>query len=263
MKIRQLLILASLISLLCAPANLEAASIQVTIDGQSVNVPLRYEYYANRIGGWYEVVPNQGDAFVWETSEGGITLRNTELHPDPTLIFASVALDFGAPSSFSYTFTMPLAPTVSNPSFVSDSFAGSVTNGATAGGVTVTALPPVDASIPVDGDGVTEMQVYTLSDDGGTTWKNVGLDVGTTEVIPLDSFLSAPTTSYNLGPIPTIPHAVGMPWTHMRADITFRLSGGGDVFTFNGAKVLVPEPSTILGALLLIGMSICRRPSAH
>jgi hypothetical protein len=174
-----------------------------------------------------------------------------------------VALDFGAPSTFSYTFILPLAPLVSNPSTVSDSFSGSVTNGMTAGGVTVTALAP-PAGIPEDADGITEMQVYTLSDDGGSTWKNVGLDVGTTEVVsPLGSFASAPTTAYNLGPIATIPHAPNMPWTHMRADVNFRLTGGGDVFTFNGAKVLVPEPGTLLGALLLISVSYCRRPSAR
>jgi hypothetical protein len=65
---------------------------------------------------------------------------------------------------------MPLAPTFPNPSRVFDAFCGSVTNGPT-GGVSVTAEPP-PLGIPVDADGITVMQVYTLSDDSGLTWKN-------------------------------------------------------------------------------------------
>jgi hypothetical protein len=123
-----------------------------------------------------------------------------------------------------------------------------VTNGSAAGGVTVTAVaPPV--GIPVDGDGVAEIQVFTLSDDGGVTWKNVGLDAGPTTFTPLGSFASGFYGAYNQGFIPTI---AGGPWTHMRADVNFMLSGGGDIFTFNGAKVLVPEPGTLMLSLLAI-----------
>jgi hypothetical protein len=41
----------------------------------------------------------------------------------------------------------------------------------------------------------------------------------------------------------------------MRADVNFRLTGGGDIFTFNGAKLLVPEPGTL--GLLLVALAMC------
>jgi hypothetical protein len=125
-----------------------------------------------------------------------------------------------------------------------------VTNAA-GGGVTVTALPP-PAGMPVDGDRFTEVEVYTLSDDGGLTWKNVGLDLMPTTVVPLPVGNSGLTGDFNEGPIPTI---AGGPWTHMRADVNFSLTGGGDIFTFNGAKTLVPEPGTL--ALLVLSLGVC------
>jgi hypothetical protein len=68
--------------------------------------------------------------------------------------------------------------------------------------------------------------------------------------VPLPVGGSGLTGDFNEGPIPTI---AGGPWTHMRADINFRLSGGGDIFTFNGAKILVPEPGAIVLVLLSFG----------
>jgi hypothetical protein len=264
MKSWQLPIAVVVMSLLSTSGKLEAASIRVTIDNESVDVPLHYEYYPDRPGGYYEIGEYENQPFDWATSEGRITLGGT-LDPDPSLIFGSVAFDFGAPSIFGYTFILPLLPNVSNPSFVSDSFSGSVTNGPNPqpdGGVTVTALAP-PAIIPVDGDGITEMQVYTLSDDGMATWKNVGLDVGLTEFVPLPPFNSGLTATYNEGPIATIPHVPAGAWTHMRADINFGLSGGGDIFTFNGAKILVPEPSTLILAAMFVGAFYCRRLSVR
>lgn len=262
-----------LASVVCTLASVEAATLQVNIDDQTRDVPLRYVEDFGTVnvpdlgrsvllgaGGGYYVIGNEdGVPWSWQTAEGKITIGGS-LDPDPSLLFGSVAFDFGAPSSFGFTFILPLAPTVSNPSNVSDSFSGSVTNGPfpqADAGVTVTALAPPPA-IPVDGDGITEMQVFTLSDDGGLTWKNVGLDVGVTESIPLAPSSSGLTSTYNMGPISTI---AGGPWTHMRADINFRLSGGGDIFTFNGAKILIPEPSAVLLALTCLGALQLRRRS--
>jgi hypothetical protein len=264
MKKWTLLTAVFLMAVLCTIANLKAATatLTVSIDGASVDVPLRYEYYTNRPGGYYEINHYGDEDWEWTTPAGdSISFSNARLDPDPSLVFGSVAFDFGTPSTFSYTFTLPLAPLFSNPSVVSDSFSGSVTNGTASGGVTVTALPPapVDlATIPVDGDGDVEMQVYTLSDDFGVTWKNVGLDLGETETVsPLAPFEAGLTTAYSEGPIPTI---AGGPWTHMRADINFGLSGGGDSFAFSGIKILSPEPSTLLLALLMFFGAIAINP---
>lgn len=227
----------------CAVANLHAATITVSIDNDSTSVPVR-EVTKNNGGTLFVIGDVEDEAFIFETANGRIVLGGS-LDPDPAIQFVGAAFDFGAPSSFGFTFILPLAPPFSNPSFVFDSFSGSVTNGPAPGGVTVTALAP-PPGVPDDGDGVVEMQVFTLSDDGGATWKNVGLDNGPSAFIPLGAFNSGLYGMFNQGPIATI---AGGPWTHMRADINFMLSGGNDVFTFNGAKVLVPEPGTLFMAL--------------
>jgi hypothetical protein len=165
------------------------------------------------------------------------------------ITFGAAVTDFGAASPFSFMFVLPLAPQVTNPSTVEDSFSGSVTN-AGGPGVTVTALAP-PAGIPVDGDGITEVEVYTLSDDNGATWKNVGLDLMPTSTPPLAGG-SGVIGPFSEGPIATI---AGGPWTHMRADVNFMLTGGGDIFTFGGSKILVPEPGTL--ALLLLCVGLC------
>jgi hypothetical protein len=256
MKARQFPLLVALVSAYFTAANVEAASISVSIDGASVNVPVQQGIKPN--GQPIFFINTEEEPFVYETANGRVILGGA-LDPDPSIIFGGLAFDFGAPSIFGLTFVLPLAPTVSNPSFVRDSFSGSVTNGPPPqldGGVTVTALPPL-AGVPVDADGITEMEVYTLSDDGGVTWKNVGLDLGPSATIPLAPIASGLYPAFNAGPIATIP---GGPWTHMRADVSFMLSGGGDIFTFNGAKILVPEPGTLMLAVLaVVAVCGCRR----
>jgi hypothetical protein len=234
-------------------------AISIAIDDERItDIPCYWQPTSDGYGGQWVVGTPEYPDFDWETTnpDGGSVELEGMFDPDPSLGFGIAVIDAGAPSNFSFSFVMPLAPLVNNPSFVFDSLSGSVVNGAAAGNVTVTALaPPV--GIPVDGDGVTELQVYTLSDDGGVTWKNVGLDAGLTTVIPLGSFNAGPYGAYNQGPIPTI---AGGPWTHMRADLNFRLSGGNDSLTLTGSKDLVPEPSTALVALLtLAGFAYSRR----
>jgi hypothetical protein len=216
-----------------------------------------YESYDSQGNEVWKIGYSQYDkGYTWETPEGKVKLKGY-FDPDPMMLIGGAIIDFGTPSNFSFNYIMPIVP-INNPSKVSDSFSGSVTNAAGAG-VTVTALaPPV--GIPVDGDGITEIEVYTLSDDNMATWKNVGLDLMPTTVVPLPVGGSALTPSFSEGPIPTV---AGGPWTHMRADVNFRLSGGGDIFTFNGAKILVPEPGSLLLALLcLVGCGVWRTRSA-
>jgi hypothetical protein len=255
MKKWQLLSSIVLALSVCLAGNVQAALISVTVDGESADVPVHTVPRPDGTGDMFMIGEEGSDSYTFNASGGSISLGGA-LDPDPILSFGSVAFDFGAPSVFGFTFILPLAPVYPNPSVVLDSFSGSVTNGQVAGGVTVTALPP-PAGIPVDGDGITEMQVYTLSDDGGLTWKNVGLDNGPSKFVPLAAFASGLYGDFNLGPIPTI---AGGPWTHMRADVSFGLSGGGDIFSFNGAKILVPEPGTLALATVLLGcLGYCGR----
>jgi hypothetical protein len=243
MRYTLLLIAVIAIVAISFPAVMHAASISITVDGQAVGKPVDLEWVPTDDGGVYLIEP-----YEWRNAESEIKIHGGVLDPDPVISFANSVIDFGAPSSFSFSIVMPLSPVVTNPTTVFDSLTGTVTNGNADAGVTVTALaPPV--GIPEDGDGITELQVFTLSDDGGATWQNVGLDAGPTTVVAVPQFNSAPYGTYNQGPIPTI---AGGPWTHMRADMNFRLSGGGDVFSFGGNKVLVPEPSTAAMAMLLM-----------
>ncbi|MCI0334288.1 MAG: hypothetical protein L0228_13800 [Planctomycetes bacterium] len=256
MKNWQLLISVVAVFVISISTNVRAASIVVSIDGVSQEAPT----FTDPDTGFIVVGTPTDPRFVMQSPAGDRLEVGGYFDPDPFIIFSGAVIDAGAPSTFGYTYILPLAPTISNPSVVLDSLSGSVTNGAAPGGVTVTAVAP-PAGIPVDGDGVAEIQVFTLSDDGGVTYKNVKLDSGPTTTTPLDSFDSGGYGVYNQGPIATI---AGGPWTHMRADINFMLSGGGDAFSFNGAKAFgppgsIPEPGTLLLALLSFGAAcVCR-----
>jgi hypothetical protein len=237
-------------------ASIEMSIVTTTETGTTTYTapcPL-YETYSDGREVWKIGYSPDDEGYTWPTPEGEVSLRGI-LDPDPMINIAGGAIDFGAPSNFGFIFLLPLSPDFSNPSIVKDSFSGSVTNAA-GPGVTVTALAP-PAGIPVDADGITEIEVYTLSDDDQFSWQNVGLDLMPTTVVPLGIGASGNTPSFNEGPIATI---AGGPWTDMRADINFRLSGGGDLFTFNGAKILVPEPGTLVLALLSsAGIRLLRR----
>jgi hypothetical protein len=239
MKRWQLLLAVVFALTFCLQFGVHAATLTVSIHNEApVPVPVHFA------GGEWRVGAPGNEVFTHQTAQGRIQLVGA-LDPDPTINFGAAVTDFGAASPFSFTFILPLA---AQGSVVKDSFSGSVTNAA-GSGVTVTALAP-PAGIPVDGDGITEVEVYTLSDDGGVSWKNVGLDLMPTTVVPLPVGDSGLTGAFNEGPIPVI---AGGPWTHMRADVNFSLTGGGDIFTFNGSKHLVPEPSAL--ALLLVSLA--------
>jgi hypothetical protein len=266
MKRWQILIALTAIFASRFSSNVQAAVISTDVatltgsietDGHVEQIPYIDCYFDSTDGLWHIGSPGY-EEFEYQTADGDEIELSGLMDPDPVLSFGLTATDAGAPSNFSFSFVLPLVPTISNPSHVFDSLSGGVTNGPAAGNVTVTALLP-PAGIPQDGDGNTEVQVFTLSDDGGVTWKNVGLDAGLTTVVPLAGGASGPYGVYNQGPIPTI---AGGPWTHMRADINFRLSGGGDTLTLNGAKVIVPEPGTVGLALVALGTLGPRRKRA-
>jgi hypothetical protein len=263
MKSWQLLTAVFAIILLSNQSSLEATPIvKVAIDGVEANVATTWDPDARGQGQGAYII----EGFSWQSSnssgDGGRINLSGFLDPDPTLLFAGAVVDFGSPSNFSFTYILPLSPTVPNPSIVFDNMSGSVTDGGN-NGVTLTALPP-PAGIPTDSDGLPEIQVYTLSDDGGITWQNVGLDLGPSATFPSGA-VSAVYGPFIEGPIPTI---AGGPWTHMRADVNFRLSGGGDAFTFNGRKdlhTLIPEPGTFALAFFSL-TAFClyrRRPLTH
>jgi PEP-CTERM motif len=182
-----------------------------------------------------------------------VTDLDLTLDPDPFMNFGASVLDFGAASSFQFVFTQAITATAA-PGVATSSLQGSTTNGGSGAGlVSITPLaPPV--GISQDGDGVepNEIMVYSLSTDGGTSWQNVGIDLGPAYSNP--SQTSATYGTYSGGPI-NGPAGSGS-YDAMRVDVNFQLSGGSDAFSFNGTATIVPEPTTAsLMALGLFGLA--------
>jgi hypothetical protein len=183
-----------------------------------------------------------------------------ELDPDPSIGYAVAVTDFGAASTFAFSFLQPIVATTA-PGLVLASLSGSTTNGGgVPGSVTVTPMAP-PAGIPVDGDLIAEIAVYTLSQNAGVTYLNAGQDFG-----PL--FSSNPLLISDVyGPFNGVlaagPAGAGS-YNQMRVDVNFMLPGGGDILTFNGSAFVIPEPATLsLLALGLGALAAAGRPRAR
>lgn len=184
------------------------------------------------------VIPQQ----TFATDEGQIQIEATG-NPDPAIVYALGVVDPGAPSAFSFGFTIPIV-CGPFPTTVTGSVVGGLTDFA-GDGVSITPLPP-PPGVPVDGDGSTELQVGTA--DLPVT--NLGTDVG------LAAFGSGPAGAFYpygqfaAGPLPG-PHG---PWFLMSVDVNFMLSGGFDAAALTGFQslVCVPEP----GALATMGIGV-------
>ncbi len=173
---------------------------------------------------------------------------------DPFISYGIAVVDTGAPSAFSFSFNNPVAPQVIGPNQVESSMSLSATDGGT-NGVTVTALAP-PAAIPVDGDGITELQVTTVTD--GVVRENIGHDLGGPSV-----FFPNPPESNTWGPFnegPTAGPQSSNGWDNIQIDVNFQGSGGGDIYTLNGRSNINPErnvpefPTVALPAALVVGL---------
>ena len=170
-----------------------------------------------------------------KTDEYEIVYLTVTYKEDPFISYSAAVIDTGVPSTFNFTFNSPMNPLVAGPNLVRSSMSLSATDGGN-DGVNVTALaPPV--SIPVDSDGITEMQVTTVSD--GSVQNNIGLDLGGPgQTFPASS-QSVVWGPFNEGPV-TGPVS-GTGWNNLQLDINFQGSGGGDVYTLSGrSDVIVP-----------------------
>jgi len=227
-------------SLLLSPAAALAVgippTIEITIDGQAAGSPVAVE--DTTTGVWFV------EDYYYGDSRGSYTL-NLTMDPDPVLIYAIATTDFGAPSVFGFSFGLPIVPTAA-PGLVEHTESSNTQDPANNGGTPVTALPP-PGGIPVDGDLVTEQFVYTLSQNGGVTFLNAGLDIRPSFV---GAFPSDTQAAINLGPIAG-PAAAGF-YDFMRVDVNYSMSGAGDQYNWNGKATVVPEPTT--AALLGLGL---------
>jgi hypothetical protein len=170
------------------------------------------------------------------------------LDPDPSITYSFAVTDFGAPSTFGFIFSQPIGLT-STPGVVDASLSGSTTNGGGLPGLVTVTPAAAPGIIPLDGDLIPEIAVYTLSTNGGATFLNAGLDLG-------PAFASNPLlVSDTYGPFsggPIAGPAGAGSYNTMRVDVNFTLSGGSDAFTANGSATVIPEPGTL--ALLVGGL---------
>ncbi len=156
---------------------------------------------------------------------------------DPFVDYGMSIKNTGSAKNFHFNFTSPVTPVITGPNVVRSSFSASGTDGAlnVPNGVTVNATPPPEG-IPVDGDGITELQVTTVSD--GSTRATIGHDLAGPRIhLPGTGGVWGPfVEGFAAGP----ESATG--WNEIRIDVNFRLSGGGDILTLNGRSDIRKSP---------------------
>jgi hypothetical protein len=161
------------------------------------------------------------------------------LDADPAINYSIGATNFSAsPLAFSFTFSEAIVPAGS--STVTASLAGLLTDNG-GDGVTVTAAAGSNIS------------VYSLSGDGGATFTNMGVDVGSSSA----GTQITGTSFYSYGPYAAGPQLGPDPgagvWDTLKANVDFVLSAG-DIAQLSGSGTITPNPEP--GTLLLIGSGL-------
>jgi hypothetical protein len=234
-------------ALLCTPAYCGAIQPELptgvaTIDG--VNYPINFA--VDPESGMYEI-----SMFVEVPGEYR-AMATGAFDPDPSLSYGIAVTDFGAPSNFTFSFTMPIVPTPA-PTEIESSIVGGLTD-FTGNGVSIT-----PSLADLDGDSIPELQIASANA------LNLGIDIG-----PAAAFGAGPAGALHnfadLEPEQNGP-MVGI-YTSLQLLTGFTMSGGGDVGAFTGYVRLdqndgiIPEPSTlalgVIAAVMAIGGKVIR-----
>ncbi len=244
MTLRKASLVFWLLPLVIASSARAINTATVSVDGATpVAIPLEFFDKAS-----YYCAGSAGCSSPAITGAGWSVQIDLFLDPDPSIEYGiAVQNTTGGPLNFSFVFSQSITPTPT-PGEVNTSLSGSTTNG---GGVSgVVSVTPTAPGVPVDSDLTTELQVFNLSGTGGPPFSNADIDLGPT-------FSSNPAlTSDTYGPFNSAviagPIGAGN-YDFMGVDLNFDLSGGDDIFTFNGSARVVPEPEA--AALLALGLA--------
>ena len=217
----------STLTLLCigssvVEAALTSPSVVVQIDGGS---PIEIPFTVNEVNpGIFEFKQESsatgGPAFA---ALAGISLHGT-LDSDPSITYGLSVTDDGAPSTYSFTFTVPIIP-IGSPNTVATSIAGAMVD-ATGDGCSIT---PVGAFVQVAELG-SPSQLY--GDVGPFFGYPAG---GTGALYTYGAFATGPGS----GPDPSPGQ-----WTSLSLKVVFTASGNGDVIVLAGFASIVPEPNS-------------------
>jgi hypothetical protein len=125
---------------------------------------------------------------------------------------------------------------------------GSTNGGDSPGPVHVQQLA-APGGIPIDTDGIPEIEVFNLSTNGGATLSNAGIDLGQTW--DSDPLLTSDTYPAENSPIIAGPIGSGL-YNFMRVDVNLSITNGGDEVNAFGSARVVPEPD--VAALIGLGL---------
>jgi hypothetical protein len=249
---KKLIIFVAFVVVLMMMSPVIAGAPTATLTVNGVPVELQQEIVSSGSGNDIEQVYELSSPVI--TDDYQIMSVMVNFKQDPHIDYVIGVIDTGAPTSFSFTFNSPINPVIVGPNNVHSSMSLSTTDGGS-NGVRVTALAP-PAGIPVDGDGVTELQVTTVYD--GSVRQNIGLDLGGPGILLPNPPQSSTWGPFNEGFVPGPVSVTG--WNDMQINVNFRGSGGGDVYSLNGRSDIVqpspsPEfPTMALPAAFIVGL---------
>lgn len=205
---------------------------QVTIDGQTFSLPVAFTEGTDRV----TLVPTviNGSGFTLEVLHGLID-------PDPSISWGIAVQDFGAPSSFLFSFSTLIVPT-GTPNQVFGSIVGGVTDNTGDGAFVV---PTVGPAIMINEVGF------------GAPVANMGVDVGPAQFYPAGP--AGALHNYGSFFTPTIPGPGPGPWTSLHSTVQFNLSGNGDIAVLTGYASIEEVPAPGAAALLALGGTLAAR----
>ena len=229
------------IALLCisssvAEATITAPSVVVRIDGGSpIEIPFTVSEVNPDIFEFKQDLSASGGLAI--PGLAGISLHGT-LDSDPSISYGLSVTDDGAPSTYSFTFSVPIM-TIGFPNTVATSIAGAMVD-LTGDGCSIT---PVGALVQVAELGIPS-QLYGAVGPGFTYPSG-----GTGALYTYGAYATGPGS----GPGPG-------PWTTLSLKVDFTTSGNGDVLVLAGFASIVPEPnSCCLLGIGFVGLMVGKR----